>query len=846
MDDRPTFGGKIKQRRMELGITQEILAQRVGCALITIQKIESGGRRASHQMATRIAASLSIPSNDLADFLAAARRSLSDTTPRDTSTRQPYQHTHLLQVPTPFLGRDHDVVKVRQLLIERHARLITFIGPPGVGKSSLAIHVATTLHNQFADGVILLSLAGLADARFLPATMAHLLGVRDTSIQACQDGVLAKLQDRQVLLVLDNMEHLLDSVPFVMTLLDELPSLTVFVTSRVRLGLTREQCYHVAPLLLPDTHSDDILATSQEASAVALFVARAQTYNATFTLTEQNIADVIELCVHLDGLPLAIELAAAWTHILPISAMRTRMRHRLDWLRNRMNDRPAHQHTMRATLDWSYTLLDPGAQHVFRCMGVFMAGCSLDALRAVVTDTRLADETVLLDILGVLVNHHLVTQVADTGEPRFVMLETIRDYAMEQLIASGDIGFVAQYQKDFFLTLTNKAAASLRARDQKLWLERLTLEHDNLRYVWDRAQFNSDTDTLLQLGKALWRFWWLRNHWTEGRNRLEQVLAQTAAVQGHPEMETDMSRIVLLRAQVLRGLGALAWAQDDGDAAHRYHTMALDLYTSVGDEYGMAAALHNLGLVLAEQNEIKSAQENYEASLYIKRRLGDMGGIAASLNNLGVVRLSCGDTEAAHMYFAESLALYEELGNLQGAAFALHNLGDLTTIKGNYMEAYALYHQSLAIARQLGIQTTIISKLYRDIGIVLCLQNNYDTALHWLSQSLRIAISEDWPEGIQLALRGLAATFSLLGETGYAKDLFRAIAQRPRLRNEELIDIPLVEKARQYIGQALTVEVGTVPEVAQQTMSLEQASGLALALAEQYQSSETNLPDFAR
>lgn len=828
MDDRPTFGGKIKQRRMELGITQETLAQRVGCAPITIQKIESGGRRASQQMATRIAASLSIASDDLADFLATARVPCSSTTSHGTNATQSSLCLQLPSLSSPLLGRDQDVAAVQQLVTDHQVRLITFIGPPGVGKSSLAMHVAPMLHDQFVDGVIALSLAGLADARLVPSTIGHVLGVRDTSTQANQDGVLAKLQDRRVLLVLDNMEHLLEAVPFVMRLLDELPHLTIFVTSRVRLGLTYEHCYHVVPLLLPDQDSSNDLATMQQVSAIALFVSSAQTYNPTFDLTEQNVADVVELCIHLDGLPLAIELAAAWTHILPVSAMLARMRHRLDWLRNRMNDRPAHQHTMRATLDWSYTLLGSEAQYLFRCMGVFVSGCSLESLSAVVKD-RFADEIVLLDTLGVLINHHLVTQVADTGEPRFVMLETIRDYAMEQLIASDYMGRIVQHQKDFFLSFTEEAAAALRGPDQQLWLERLTIEHGNLRYVWDRAQFYSDRDTLLRLGKALCRFWWLRNHWTEGRSCLEQALTPTPDLLGIP------SHRALLYAQAFNSVGVIAWAQDDSDAAYRYHTKALELCRLLKDEYGMAAALHNLGMVLEAQNEFREAQESYEASLQIKRRLGDAKGIAASLNNLGMVHLMCNNVEVAHTHFTESLTQHKQIGNLQGMAFTLRNLGDVATIKQDYLAAHALYSQSLEIARKLNIQTTIISKLHWNIGIVFCLQDDYLTGLYWLTQALRVAISEDCSEGIEIALRGLAALFALLGETTCACDLFRSTPQEPRPHGVEIIDAPLIEKAQQYITQTSEVGVYTVSEVADQTMSLDQASTIALTLAEQYQ-----------
>ena len=829
MDDRPTFGGKIKQRRMELGITQEALAQRVGCAPITIQKIESGGRRASHQMATRIAASLSVASDDLADFLAAARTPGSSTTSQNTTTTLSSLHTPLPYTESLLLGRDQDVAAVQRLVTDRQARLITFIGPPGVGKSSLAMHVAALLHEQFVDGVIALSLAGLADARLLPSTIGRLLGVRDTSTQACQDGVLTKLRNRRVLLVLDNMEHLLEAIPFVMRLLDELPDIIIFVTSRVRLGLTYEHCYHVVPLLLPEADVSTDIALTQQASAVALFVACAQTYSPAFALTEQNVADVSELCIHLDGLPLAIELAAAWTHILPVSAMLTRMRHRLDWLRNRMNDRPIHQHTMRATLDWSYTLLESEAQYLFRCMGVFVAGCSLESLHAVVKD-EFADEVALLDTLGVLINHHLVTQIADTGEPRFVLLETIRDYAMEQLIASDDLGCVVQHQKDFFLSFTEKAAAALRGPNQQMWLERLTLEHDNLRYVWDRAQFNSDIDTLLRLGKSLWRFWWLRNHWTEGRTRLDQVLAQI------PTSPAIPSHMVLLYAQVLSGVGVLAWAQADRDDAYRCHTKALDLYTFVADEQGMATALHNLGLVLSERNEFKQSQESYEASLRIKRRLGDIKGIASSLNNLGMVHLSCQNVEEAYAHFAESLMLHEQIGNQQGRAYTLHSLGNVATIKGDYDEAYMLYHQSLEITQQLGIQTSITGKLHRDIGVVLCLQDQYSEGLTWLSQALRMAIAADWSGVIQSALRGLAAAFALLGDTSYVYALFSSGVQEQGFHIEQMVDAPLLEKAHQYTGQTGAIEYNTSYNVVEQIMSLEQASTVALALAEQYTS----------
>jgi non-specific serine/threonine protein kinase len=584
---------------------------------------------------------------------------------------------------TAIVGREREAAAVRDLLSGGAARLVTLTGPGGVGKTRLAIEVASTLDTGF-DTVAFVPLAPVGNAGLVAATIAQAVGL-EVSDETAAGAVAAHLRTGTTLLILDNVEHLPAAGPLLVELLGATPGLTVLATSRASLRVSGEQLFPVPPLTLPDPGPLPPAAILDRFGAVRLFLDRARAVRPAFAVDDQNAGDVVAICRRLDGLPLAIELAAARVGIFPPHALLGRLARRLELLTDGAHDQPERLRSLRAGIAWSFDLLSADEQRRFRRLAVFAGGCTLAAAEAV--DPGGASAT--LDLVTALVDRSLLQPgTADGREPRFAMLETIREYAIERLEASGEALAAHRAHAAWFRSLAERAEPGLRGPDQQHWRDVLEADLDNLRaalaWTLDAAD-PEDADQGVLLVGALWYFWFQRGLTGEARRWLALALAR--------------ARHGRARAEALLGAGTLAWRQGDLAAAHAHLEESAALWRGQDERGGLAETLHVLGHVRFDQLDLVAARELFEESLQEYRRAGDTTG---GLPLLGDLAQLAGDHEQATARYQESLALWEELRGTPGIASALHKLGQVSRSTGDLAAATARLAESLALQRELG------------------------------------------------------------------------------------------------------------------------------------------------
>lgn len=710
-------------------------------------------------------------------------RLVAEITASTDESAAPAQPRHNLPAPpTPLLGREAERISLIEHLLDPACRLLTLTGPGGIGKTRLSIEVASALAElkAFTGGVWFVSLSTIATPELLVSAIADALKFSFYGPTDPKEQLLDYLRDKELLLVLDNFEQLLAAAPLVAELLATCAHVKALVTSREALRVRGEREFEVPPLVLPDLKHLPPFERLSQYAAVELFIQRAVAVRPDFGVTNENAPAVAEICHRLDGLPLAIELAAARTKLFSPQAMLARLASvtggPLKLLAGGARDLPERQQTLRNTIAWSYDLLEPEEQTLFARLSVFVGGRTLDAIEAV---CNIENDLDVLSSLASLVDKSMVRQQEVEAEPRFFMLVTIHEYAREKLEASGEADNIRRNHAEFFLKLAEEAEPQLQGEQQTTWLARLEEEHDNFRAALEWTLEQNEAEIGLRLAGALGDFWDLRGYVSEGRRWLEAVLAKSDGVP------------TTVRAKGLLETAVLVWLQADYVLSASLLKTSLALYEKLGDKKGAAQALHTSGIVSCFQGDFTEGQVFFEKSLVLRKELGDKQGIASTLSNLGNIAGSQGDFARATLLKEEALEVLRVIGDSRRITQMLIGLGSLALDQGDYTRAGPLYEQALIPARELGDKQSIAIALANQ-GLVASSQGEYERAIPMLEESLALAKELDDKHISTTTLGALGEIAHDQGNDAKARSLYReSLTIRYEVGSKEGIAISL-------------------------------------------------------
>jgi non-specific serine/threonine protein kinase len=691
----------LRQYRTAAGLTQEELAERALLSPRGLAYLE-GGTRSPHRATVR----------QLADALQldTAGRAALESAARELDPESAEIMPRALAAPLiPIVGREQDEAAALGLLRRREVRVLTLTGTGGVGKTRLALRVAERLGPELADGVAAVALETIRAPELVMFAIARSLGVREQHGKPLIQSMVVRLRESELLLLLDNFEQVLGAAPLVFDLLSAAPTLKVLVTSRAPLKIAGEHELIVTPLAVPDPRSP-YLRDIERSSAVALFVQRAQAVRHSFTITEANATAVADICRRLDGLPLAVELAAARVRVLSVEQLAARLNDGLQLTGS--PTAPGRHRTLHATLGWSHDLLPEPERTLFRRLAVFAGGWMLDAAEAVGACPE------IVELLGGLIDQSLVVAEENGAAMRYRLLEPVREYAHELLADSGDLPGASQRHAEHFLSLAELAQSKLAGGTQADWLDRLEQEHANLRAALRWLVDAGDPEGKgLRLARALWRYWWLRSYSTEGRAQLAAFLDLAGA-----------AAPAASRSQGLHALGMLALRQGDTVEARNRLEAALSVAHQAEDWLDMAVALTGLGRLALDDGRIEEAGSLLEKSIALERKLGPWQSSSLTLTYLGWVAMFTGDHERAEALLREGLARSRQVGDRDGEARVLWSLGHLALQLGQYETSHALFADSLRIDVDLSYKQGI-AIILEGLGDLAAAQQQAERAL---------------------------------------------------------------------------------------------------------------------
>jgi predicted ATPase/DNA-binding winged helix-turn-helix (wHTH) protein len=711
------------------------------------------------------------------------------TTPAEKALPQIVRGDPRLPVArTPLIGRERELEAVQQLLRDPAVRLVTLTGAGGSGKTRLGLELCRQLLSLFQSHVFFVALGSVGDPSMVPVAIAESVGIRETGGRPFDDLLKDYLRDTEpapVLLLLDNMEHILAASSIVVELIEASRSLKVLVTSRAPLRVYGEYEFPVPPLALPDPRQMNSLPALAENPSIVLFAQRAQAVQPAFQLTDENAAIVAEICSRVDGLPLAIELAAARVKMLPLSGILARLESRLQLLTAGARDLPERQQTLRNTIDWSYGLLNEAEQKLLRRLSVFWGGCTLEGAEAV-CNTKEDLGVEIFELMSSLIDKSLIQQRQQNDlEPRFRMLETIREYSLERLQQSGEEAATKRAHAAYCLVLAEEGNPELSEPERDAWLTRCDIEHDDFRAALDFLFQSGDLDWGFRLSTALFRFWDMREHSAEGRARLEQIL------------ELAGSKYTRERAKSCLFLGAFTTAQGDYKAAAHFSELGRSLFEELNDQWGIALSWNALAIGARDQGDYVTAQTNFEKSLTFFRKMSDRVATARCLHNIGNVSKIRGNYARARMALTEAMQIFEELGDSTGAAWALNQQADVAREQGDLPGARALYERALFAFRSAGARWGQARSL-ADLGIIACELGEHSSAFANFRESLEIFSTLEHRRGVARVLEGLAC-YALA--TDDSRRAIRLVAAASHLR--KMVSAPLTPAEQSKLDQKM-------------------------------------------